>query len=121
MVLKIGHRGACGYEPENTLLSFKKAIELGADFIELDVHLSEDKHLIVIHDYTLDKTTKGKGKVSEKTLKEIKSYRTKEKNQQIPTLQEVIKAVKGKAKLNIEIKGVNPAKEVAKLIKKKRH
>jgi len=118
VVLKIGHRGACGYEPENTILSFKKAIELGVDFVELDVHLSKDRHLIVIHDYVLDKTTNCQGKVSEKTLRQIKKCRTNKKNQQIPTLQEVINFVKGKMKLNIEIKGVKPAEEVAKLIKK---
>ena len=65
MVLKIGHRGACGYEPENTILSFKKALELNVDMIEMDIHLSKDNHAIVIHDETLDRTTNRKGRVSE--------------------------------------------------------
>lgn len=120
MVLKIGHRGSCGYEPENTIISFKKAIELGVDFVEMDVHISKDNKLIVIHDSNLDKTTNGKGKISKKTLEEIKNYRTIKKNQQIPTLQEVINELKGKTKFNIEIKGIRPAREVAKTIKKNR-
>ena len=72
MVRIIGHRGAMGYAPENTLESFKKAIELGCDAIELDVRLSKDGQLVVIHDAKVNRTTNGKGLVSEKTLKELK-------------------------------------------------
>lgn len=118
MVLKIGHRGACGYEPENTLLSFQKAIELGADMVELDVHLSKDQHPIVIHDVTFDRTTTGKGKITQYTLKQIKKFRTKEKNQPIPTLQEILVELKGKVRINIEIKGVQSARQVAELVLK---
>jgi glycerophosphoryl diester phosphodiesterase len=60
-MLKIGHRGARGYEPENTLIAFQKAIDLQVDLIELDVHLSADGELMVIHDETIDRTTNGKG------------------------------------------------------------
>jgi glycerophosphoryl diester phosphodiesterase len=118
MVQKIGHRGAWGYEPENTLVSFQKAIELGVDMIELDVHLSKDKHPIVIHDETLNRTTTEKGTVAKKTLKEIKNYRTKEKNQPIPTLQEVFDQFGNKVKINVEIKGAKAARRVADLIEK---
>lgn len=59
--IKIGHRGASGYCPENTMASYKKAIELGADFLEVDIHLSKDDVLVVHHDPTLDRTTNGKG------------------------------------------------------------
>jgi len=104
MVLKIGHRGASGHEPENTMISFNRAIELGADMVELDVHLSKDNQLIVIHDETLDRTTTGQGKIKGKTLAEIKKLRTKKKNQPIPTLPEVINELKGKVKMNVEIK-----------------
>jgi glycerophosphoryl diester phosphodiesterase len=119
MVLKIGHRGARGYEPENTLISFKKAISMGVDFIELDVHLSKDNNVIIMHDRTLNRTTNGRGRISEKTLKEIKSYRT-DKNQPIPTLQEVIDSLKGKTRFNIGIKNVAATKHVAEIIKKNR-
>ena len=61
---KIGHRGAKGYVAENTLASFQKAIELGVDGIELDVHLSLDRKVMVIHDDTIDRTTPQKGLVN---------------------------------------------------------
>jgi len=120
MVLKIGHRGAWGYEPENTILSFKKAVELGADFVELDVHLTKDNQLIVIHDETLNRTTTGKGKVKEKTLAEIRKSRTKAKSQPIPTLQEVVDELKGKIKIDVELKGGVAAEQVAELIAQNR-
>jgi glycerophosphoryl diester phosphodiesterase len=99
----VGHRGAAGYEPENTLLSFQKAIEIGVDWIELDVHRSSDGHLMVIHDDTVDRTTNGHGKVSEMTLAELKKLDAG-KGQQIPALQEVIDLARGKVKTIIEIK-----------------
>lgn len=99
----VGHRGAAGYEPENTLLSFQKAIDIGVDWIEMDVHRSADGHLVVIHDDTVDRTTGGHGKVSEMTLAELKKLNAG-KGQQIPTLQEVIDLAKGKVKMIIEIK-----------------
>ena len=68
MVSKIGHRGAMGYEPENTLLSFKKAIELNVDMIELDVHVCKTGEVVVIHDDKVDRTTNGKGFVLKKTM-----------------------------------------------------
>ena len=71
-IIKVGHRGASGYEPENTLLAFKKAIEIGADMIELDVRRCKSGELVVIHDETVNRTTNGKGEVSEKTLTELK-------------------------------------------------
>ena len=87
-MLNIGHRGTKGYEPENTLLSFQKAIDIGVDGIELDVHLSSDGAIMVIHDETLDRTTNGKGFVNELSLLELNGIQTA-KEQKIPTLQEV--------------------------------
>lgn len=114
-LLKIGHRGAKGYEPENTLIAFEKAIELGVDGIELDVHLSSDDQLIVIHDETIDRTTNGKGFVSLFSLKELKSFRI-ENTQEIPTLLEVLDLVNRRCLVNIELKGIGTDKAVAKLI-----
>ncbi|WP_348800483.1 glycerophosphodiester phosphodiesterase [Flavobacterium adhaerens] len=114
-ILKIAHRGASGYEPENTLISFEKAIEMGADGIELDVHLSADGHLMVIHDGTLDRTTNGKGFVNQKTLAELTSFRINEEHQ-IPTLVEVLDLVDRKCLVNIEIKGDGCADQVVELI-----
>jgi glycerophosphoryl diester phosphodiesterase len=116
MAIVIGHRGACGYEPENTLLSFKKAMDMGADMIELDVHLCKTGQLVVIHDFSLQRTTSGKGLVKNKTLKQLKELNAG-KGQNIPVLKEVFDLVNRKAKINIELKGANTAKKTIKLIK----
>lgn len=106
----LGHRGAKGHAPENTLVSFRKAIELGANMVELDVHLSKDGHLIVIHDIDVDRTTNGTGRVADLTLAEIKAldagswFDPQYAGEQVPTLQEVIDVIKGKMLLNVEIK-----------------
>ena len=114
-ILKIGHRGAKGHEPENTLISFEKAIEMGADGIELDVHLSLDGHLIVIHDETIDRTTNGKGVVNQLTLQELKSFRINE-TEEIPTLEEVLNLVNHRCFVNIELKNQDAAEKVVQLI-----
>lgn len=116
-MLKIGHRGAKGHAPENTLISFQKAIELGVDGIELDVHLTSDNHLVVIHDDTLDRTTSGTGVVSSFTLAELKSLRI-DNLYEIPTLQEMLDFIDKKIFLNIELKGKNTAKPVTDLIER---
>jgi len=108
-ILKIGHRGAKGYEPENTLISFEKAIDLKVDGIELDVHLSLDGVLMVIHDETIDRTTDRKGFVNLFTALELKKYK-------IPTLIEVLDLVNQKCFINIELKGIGTAKPVVDLI-----
>ncbi|KUJ63270.1 glycerophosphodiester phosphodiesterase [Flavobacteriaceae bacterium CRH] len=114
-MLKIAHRGAKGYEPENTLKSFKKALDLNADGIELDVHLSADGHIIVIHDETIDRTTNGKGLVNAFSLSELKTFLIEEKYQ-IPTLNEVFDLVDKKCLINIELKGLGTAGKVVCLI-----
>jgi len=114
-ILKIGHRGASGYEPENTLISFEKAIDLGADGIEIDVHLSSDGQLIVIHDETIDRTTNGKGEVNKMSLQELKKIRINN-SQEIPTLIEVFELVNRRCFINIELKGIGTAKPVVELI-----
>ncbi len=112
----VAHRGASGYAPENTLLAFQKAIDLGCDKIELDVRLTKDKEVVVIHDPTVDRTTiKGRGKVSEMTLKEIKKLECEE-NQEIPTLQEVIDLCKDKIDMYVELKETGLAKPVHNLL-----
>ena len=102
-MLKIGHRGAPGDEPENTLRSFKKALSLGVDMIECDVHLTKDGKVVVIHDPTLERTTNGKGKVRDLTLKQLQKFDAG-KREKISTLEEVITLVKGKCLLNIDVK-----------------
>lgn len=108
--LVFGHRGACGYTPENTVVSFLQALEMGAHGVELDVHLSKDGHLVVIHDESLEKTTNGTGLVVEKTLAELKaldagSHKGGEfAGLQIPTLDEVFEALAGRIAVNVEMK-----------------
>lgn len=114
-MLKIGHRGAKGHAPENTLISFQKAMDLGVDGIELDVHLTSDEQLICLHDDTLDQTTSGTGLVSTFTLIELKAFRI-DTLHEIPTLQEVLNLIDEKIFLNIELKGENTAKPVSDLI-----
>jgi glycerophosphoryl diester phosphodiesterase len=116
-MLKIGHRGAKGYEPENTLVSFQKAIDLQVDGIELDVHLSADGHLIVLHDDTIDRTTNGKGAVKTLTLPELKSYRINEIHE-IPTLSEVCDRATNNLLINIELKSYDTVAKVIPLIEK---
>ena len=114
-MLKIAHRGAKGYEPENTLKSFQKALDLKADGIELDVHLSSDGHIIVIHDETIDRTTNGKGLVNTFSLSELKAFLI-DGEYQIPTLNEVFDLVDKKCLINIELKGLGTASKVVALI-----
>ena len=116
-MLKIGHRGAKGYVPENTLVSFQKAIEMNVDGVELDAHLSSDGEIIVIHDETLNRTTNGKGHVNQFSLKDLKAMRI-EDEYQIPTLEEVFDLINKKIFINIELKGNHTTKPVLALIEK---
>ncbi|WP_417884973.1 glycerophosphodiester phosphodiesterase [Zunongwangia sp.] len=115
--LKIGHRGAKGHIPENTLASIKRALNLKVDMIELDVHLCKTGELIVIHDEELESTTNGTGYVAAKTLKQLKSYKT-EGGYEIPTLDEVFLLVENQAILNIELKAVGTAEALMPYLKK---
>jgi glycerophosphoryl diester phosphodiesterase len=102
-MLHIGHRGARAYEPENTLRSFKKALEIGVNAVELDVRKTKDNQLVVIHDADVKRTTDGKGLVSELTLKEIKEF-SAEQGEKIPTLKEALDFLDKKVKILIELK-----------------
>lgn len=117
MVLRIGHRGAAGYEPENTLRSFQKALDLDVDMVELDIHLCRSGELVVIHDHTLKRTTNGSGYVARKTLEELKQLDAG-KGEKIPTLEEVLNLINGKVQVNVELKGRNTAKPLAQLLQK---
>lgn len=110
-----GHRGAAKLEPENTLLSMQKAIDLGVDQIEIDVHLTRDQHLVVIHDTTVDRTTDGEGAIADFTLAAVKQLDAG-KGERIPTLQEVIDLVCGKVILQIELKGPGTAEPVIETV-----
>ena len=116
-MLKIGHRGAKGHESENTLISFQKALNMQVDGIELDVHLSADGELMVIHDETIDRTTNGKGFVNKLSLRELKTFQIDDKHQ-IPMLKEVFDLVNQGCFINIELKSYDAAEKVVSLIEK---
>ena len=99
----MGHRGAAALEPENTLRSIRTALAMGVAAVEIDVQLTKDGELAVIHDGTVDRTTNGKGAVRDFTLAELKGLDAG-KGEAIPSLAEVVAAVDGRAHLVIEVK-----------------
>ena len=108
------HRGASGHEPENTLSAVEKAIELGADWIEVDVYAVKGE-LIIIHDERLERTTNGTGYVRDTSLAYLRSLDAG-KGQCIPTLREVLDSVDRRAGINVELKGPNTAGLAVSLI-----
>lgn len=118
MVQVTAHRGFSSKYPENTLLSIKKAIELGVDAVEIDVWLSLDHRVIVMHNRKLDHTTNGKGRIALKTFDQIRKLHIKKCKQPIPVLEEVFPLLKKGTRLNIDIKSIWAAKSVTELIKK---
>lgn len=123
MVLKIAHRGASGNFPENTVCAFRAAIDAGAEMCELDVQLSRDGAIVVIHDETVERTTDGKGEVAELTLEELKRLDAGAKfkggavkGERIPTLDEVFSVTSGKCGLNIELKAGGLEHQVAQIM-----
>ena len=107
----IAHRGASALAPENTMAAFRLALEAKANIIELDVHLSKDDEVIVIHDNTVNRTTNGRGRVKDLSLEELKEldagrwFARSFAGQRIPTLEEVLQLPVNSAKINIELKG----------------
>ena len=117
-MLKIGHRGASSNFPENTVLSFKKAFEIGANTVEFDVRQTKDKKLVIIHDKKVDRTTNGSGFVSEMTFREIRKLDAGE-GEKIPTLKEALSVVKKfKGRCLVEIKEKGSEEKILKEIKK---
>lgn len=108
------HRGNNAHFPENTIPAFRSAVELGVAQVELDIYYSRDLKMVVIHDNTVDRTTQGKGKVSEKTLEELQSLPVVFKGKvvegvKIPTLEEVLEVCPRNIWLNLHVKGKNIA------------
>lgn len=108
--LVIGHRGASGIAPENTLAAFKEALGQGVNMVELDVHLTKDDQIVVCHDQTIDRTTNGAGTIREMTLEEVQSFDAGSwfgeafKGEKIPTLEEVINLFPEDVWINVEVK-----------------
>jgi len=103
MFLRIGHRGARAYKPENTLSSFAYAVQLGANAVEFDVRRTRDGEVVVIHDETVDRVSDGTGLVRELTLEEIKRLRVD--GEKIPTLREALEFLDGRVdRILVELK-----------------
>lgn len=122
-VLNIAHRGASGTYPENTLSAFRAAIDAGADMCELDVQLTRDGKVVVIHDETVERTTEGQGAVAALTLEELRRLDAGARFQQgahrgehIPTLDEVFDLTSGRCGLNIELKAAGLEAQVAQIM-----
>ncbi len=117
---KIGHRGACGYEPENTIQSFKKAIKLGVDAIELDVRTCKTGELVVIHDAKVDRTTSGCGFVKDLTVDQIDSLYNDNTYigdvKKVVTLEKALDVIDRKAKVMIEVKDRGMVKPLSKIL-----
>jgi len=115
-LLCIGHRGAMGYAPENTLASVRKALELGVSCIEVDVY-GVDGHLVVFHDARIDRMTNAEGYLAEQDFEYLRSLDVGDE-ETIPTLEEVCDALAADTCLNIELKGPDTARPVVKHIEK---
>jgi len=111
--LTIGHRGVMGVEPENTLRSFVAAEQAGLDAIELDLHLSKDGALVVMHDPEVDRTTDGAGPIADHTLAELRALDAG-RGERVPRFEEVLDVVQ--APLQAEIKDVQAARALAEVI-----
>lgn len=121
MPLVLAHRGANKVAPQNTLPAFHKALDFNADGLETDVHLSLDGHIVICHNYTIDETSNGTGRVDEMTLSQLKSYdfgsyfSDEFKGVTLPTLPELLDLTKSMKLINIEIK---PPQKDCDLVKK---
>jgi glycerophosphoryl diester phosphodiesterase len=121
-MLNIAHRGASGRFPENTLTAFSAAIDAGAQVCELDVQLTNDGSLVVIHDETVERTTDGRGVVRSMTLNQIRRldaggrFGREFRGEKVPTLEEVLVLANGRCGLNIELKSPGVEHKVCALI-----
>lgn len=117
-IIVVGHRGTVKFAPENTIAAFHKAVELGADLIEMDVRETKDGHLVLMHDATVNRTTDGRGAVAAMTLAEIKRldagswFSADFKGERVPTLKEALAAIRGRALPDIDFKAGTPQKLV---------
>jgi glycerophosphoryl diester phosphodiesterase len=101
----VAHRGACAERPENTLSSFDRAAELGAEAVEFDVRLTSDGVAVVMHDADVDRTTDGSGAVADLTAADVKRLRI-DRSHEVPTLEEALRLLSGRCAVDVEIKNL---------------
>jgi glycerophosphoryl diester phosphodiesterase len=116
MIHNIAHRGASAYEPDNSLRAFERAIDMRATMLELDVHLSRDGSLVVIHDAEISRGASGARPVAELTVDEIQQFDVGQ-GERVPTLAEVVELVRGRVGLYIELKGQDTPAPVVDLLR----
>ena len=114
-MFRIGHRGACGYEVENTLKSIQKALELHVNIIEIDVRRCASGELVIFHDKKVDRVTNGTGVIKKLSLAEIKQLRTLD-GQQIITLSEALDFIAGRCIVNLHLKKRGLAKTIVEIL-----
>src|SRR5215217_7560868 len=114
-LLTIGHRGAAGHAPENTLTAIRKAIALGIDFVEIDVRRTADGVLVVLHDATVNRTTNGRGRVDRLSLRALKKLEAGN-GEAIPTLEEALSVADGRTGLVVELKVKGIAREAVESV-----
>jgi glycerophosphoryl diester phosphodiesterase len=112
----IAHRGASGYAPENTLIAFRKALQMGADMVEFDVHALPSGEIVLMHDNRVNRTTNGKGYVLQHGFAELRSLDAGA-GEIVPTLEEVLDLIDRQIPVNIELKGPGTAQGVARIVK----
>ncbi len=109
-MVNVAHRGASAHAPENTMAAFHKGVEMKSDYIEIDVQMTADEELVIIHDTTVNRTTNGTGAVGDLTLEEIRAldagswFSEEFAGEKIPTFEEVLDAFRGKVGILIELK-----------------
>jgi glycerophosphoryl diester phosphodiesterase len=116
-MIKVGHRGARAYEPENTIRSYKKAVELGVDMVELDVRKTKDNQLVVIHDADVKKVAGVEGLVAGRTRSQIKAL-SLDKSEKVPTLEEALAFLCGKVKVFVELKEAGTEQQILDTVRK---
>jgi glycerophosphoryl diester phosphodiesterase len=115
-ILRIGHRGACGHAPENTLASIEQAIVLRCTLTEVDIQRMSDDELVLLHDERVDRTTNGRGRVADLTLPDIRTLDAGG-GESPPTLDDVLKAASGRIGLILELKTGGSAYDVCAIVR----
>jgi len=115
MILRIAHRGASGYAPENSLEAFRKALQLNSDVVEFDVRSTRDGELVIAHDDSIDRVTNGSGNISALTINEIRNYRLAN-GEAIPTFTEVVELLMHRCIYKVDIKDIHSVGSVMKVI-----
>jgi glycerophosphoryl diester phosphodiesterase len=116
-VLKIGHRGAAGHAPENTLAAVERGITLGVDFVEIDIQRSADGVLIALHDRKVNRTTDGKGRADALSLRELRAFDAGN-GERIPTVEEVLKLAAGRTGVMLELKAGGTAGQTVRAVQR---